>query len=95
MGFPDPVAIPDWIKDIAEWWSTGEIDDDTFVSGIEFMIENNIIMIPNLPESQISEDNSVPSWVRNNANWWALDRISEEEFVNAIKFLVEKGIIVV
>ena len=95
LGFPDPVAVPDWIKNNAQWWSTGKINDDDFVSGIEFMIENNIITIPNLPDSQTSSDDTVPSWVRNNANWWALDQISEKEFINAIKYLVEKGIIVV
>ena len=95
MGFPDPLEIPPWLKDIAEWWSTGEIDDETFVSGIQFMIENQIIVIPNLPESQSNIDTTIPSWVRNNANWWALDKITEDDFVSAIKFLVEKGIIIV
>ena len=95
LGFPDPVRIPDWIKKNAEWWSMGQISDDDFISGIQFMIENHIIIIPNLPESAASSDGTVPSWVRNNANWWALDKISEKEFVSAIKFLIEKGIIIV
>ena len=95
LGFPDPVRIPDWIKKNAEWWSMGQISDDDFISGIQFMIENHIIIIPNLPESAASSDGMVPSWVRNNANWWALDKISEKEFVSAIKFLIEKGIIIV
>ena len=73
----------------------GQISDDDFISGIQFMIENHIIIIPNLPESAASSDGTVPSWVRNNANWWALDKISEKEFVSAIKFLIEKGIIIV
>ena len=28
------VAIPDWIKNNAGWWSDGQIDDNSFVSGI-------------------------------------------------------------
>ena len=94
LGFPDPVAVPDWIKNNAAWWSTGKINDADFVSGIEFMIENNIIVIPNLPDSQNSNAD-LPPWVRNTANWWSLDQISEDEFINAIKYLIEKGIIVV
>ena len=94
LGFPDPIAVPDWIKNNAAWWSTGQINDDDFVSGIEFMIENDIIVIPNLPESQNS-DADLPSWIRNTANWWSLDQISEDEFVNAIKYLIENGIIIV
>ena len=95
LGFPDPISIPNWIKNNAKWWSTGKISDEEFVSGIQFMIENNIITIPNLPESQVYEEKIVPNWVRNNANWWALDKISEDEFVNAIKYLVKQGIILV
>ncbi len=95
LGFQDPVAIPSWIKNNAEWWSTGQITDSDFLAGIEFMIENNIIVIPYLPEPDSNSDHDVPNWIRNNANWWAQDKISEDEFVNGIKFLIQNGIIVV
>ena len=95
LGFPDPIPIPDWIKNNAEWWATGKISDKEFISGIQFMIQNNIIIIPNLPQPQISDDQNMPDWIRNNANWWALDKISEEEFVNGIKYLIQQGIITV
>jgi hypothetical protein len=29
-----PQEIPDWIKTNANWWADGEIDDNSFVSGI-------------------------------------------------------------
>ncbi len=93
LGFPDPVSVPDWIKNNAGWWATGKISDKEFVSGIQFMIENNIMIIPNLSDSQTSQVESVPNWIRNNAGWWAYGKISEEEFVGGIKFLVEQGII--
>jgi len=95
LGFPDPVAVPSWIKNNAEWWSTGQITDSDFLDGIEFMIENNIIIIPYLPEPESNSNQDVPNWIRNNANWWAEDKISENEFVNAIKFLIQNGILVV
>ena len=37
--------IPDWIKLNAEWWVEGAVDDQTFLDGIEFMIENEIINV--------------------------------------------------
>jgi len=46
--------VPGWIKNNAKWWSEGQIDDDTFVSGIQFLIQEKIINIPDLPE-QASE----------------------------------------
>jgi len=95
LGFPDPVPVPEWIKNNAQWWATGKISDEEFISGVQFMIQNDIMIIPNLPEPQISDDKDIPTWIRNNANWWALDRISEEEFVNGIKYLIQQGIIAV
>jgi len=46
--------VPSWIKNNAKWWSEGQIDDDTFVSGIQFLMTEKIINIPDLPE-QASE----------------------------------------
>ena len=95
LEFPNPGSIPSWIKNNAEWWSTGQITDSDFLDGIEFMIENHIIVIQSMPKSPITSDQDVPNWIRNNANWWSQDKISEDEFVNAIRFLIQNGIIVV
>ena len=37
--------IPDWIKTNAGWWAEGAVDDTTFLNGIEFLIENDIINV--------------------------------------------------
>jgi phosphonate transport system substrate-binding protein len=37
--------IPEWIKTNAGWWAEGEVDDATFLNGIEFLIENDIITV--------------------------------------------------
>ncbi len=37
--------IPDWIKNNAGWWAEGTIDDESFLSGIEFLIENDVINV--------------------------------------------------
>ena len=37
--------IPSWIKDSAGWWADGQIDDETFVDGIEYLISNGILQI--------------------------------------------------
>tara|TARA_B100001559_G_scaffold300272_1_gene286245 strand:- start:301 stop:1623 length:1323 start_codon:yes stop_codon:yes gene_type:complete len=88
------LEIPDWVKNNADWWSQGLIDDSSFVSGIQYMITNEIIIIPDLPESSGS-GGGVPDWVRNNAGWWAEGLITDEDFVKGIEFLVKNGIIIV
>ncbi len=35
--------IPDWIKTNAGWWAAGDLDDETFLNGITFLIENGVI----------------------------------------------------
>jgi hypothetical protein len=58
------------------------------------MLENNIIMISNIPFGNASGD-EIPDWVRNNALWWSQDLISENEFVNSLEFLIQEGIIII
>ncbi len=39
--------IPDWIKSNAGWWANGQIDDNSFVQGIQFMIKEGLMKISN------------------------------------------------
>ena len=43
--------IPNWFKNNAEFWAQNQIDDETFVVGIKYLIEKKIIHIPNLQKS--------------------------------------------
>jgi hypothetical protein len=94
LGYENPVSVPDWIRNNAEWWATGKINDSAFVSGIEFMLENNIIMVSTTSSGNISNDD-VPDWVRNNAHWWSQNLISEDEFINSLEYLIQEGIITI
>ena len=90
--FADDV-IPDWIKNNAGWWAGGQIDDSSFVSGIQWLISNGIMTIPPTEQGTSDIDNIIPGWIKNNAGWWADDKISEAEFISAIQFLIKNGII--
>ena len=90
LGYGDPISVPDWIKNNAEWWAIGEITDSDFVSGIEFMLENNIIMVSSVSSSGNISTEEIPLWIRNNAHWRSQDLISEDEFVNSLKFLIQE-----
>jgi len=35
--------LPKWIKNNAGWWADGQIDDETFVQGIEYLVKTGII----------------------------------------------------
>ena len=86
--------IPDWVKNNAGWWSEGLIDDSDFISGIQYLIKEGIMIIPETKTvSQTSE--GIPEWVKNNAGWWADELIGDSDFVSGIQFLIQQGIMVV
>lgn len=37
--------VPDWIRNSASWWYDGIVSDNEFLKSIEFLIENDIIII--------------------------------------------------
>jgi hypothetical protein len=85
------IEIPSWIKNNAGWWAENTIDDYTFVQGIQYLINEEIMNIPQT-ESGESSGNDIPSWIKNNAGWWAEDAIDDETFVQAIQYLITNGI---
>ena len=86
--------IPDWIRNNAEWWAQGAIGDNDFVSGIQYLIKEGVMHIPEtnkLPTT--GESNEIPAWIKNNADWWSQRLISDDDFVKGIQYLVGQGII--
>ena len=86
--------IPGWIKNTAGWWADGTIDDGSFVSGIEWLVSNDIIQVPATAVSS-SAESSIPSWIKNTAGWWADGTIDDGSFVNAIQHLIKVGIMTI
>jgi len=96
----EDTQIPGWIKNVASWWANGEISENEFLTGIEYLINNNIISVNFIPCSIITEDQNifsstglVPNWVKNNAKWWSEDLIGDTDFTNGINYLIEEQII--
>ena len=85
--------LPKWLKANAGWWAQDKIDDSTFASGIQYMIEEQIIRIPNAKSHPNSAVTEIPSWIKTNAAWWHEGRITDSDFVVGIQFLIENGVI--
>ena len=89
-----PAKIPNWIKNNAGWWADGSIDDNSFVQGIQWLINEGIMKIP--PTSQgTSSGNQIPDWIKNNAGWWADGSIDDNSFVQGIQWLIKEGIMTI
>jgi hypothetical protein len=85
------ISIPEWIKNNAGWWSSGKIGDSDFVSGIQFLIKEKIMIIPET-KCGSEESNKIPEWIKNNAGWWATGKIEDSDFVSGIQWLITNGI---
>jgi len=93
-GPSESTQIPDWVRGNAEWWAQGAIGDSDFVSGIQYLIKEGIMTIPETSQGKTSDDSQeIPSWIKNNADWWAQGLITDDDFVKGIQYLVEQGII--
>jgi len=79
--------IPSWIKNTAGWWATDKIPDEEFLKGINFLIDNNLLIVDLSNIQEISEEEKRIS----DRNQWEfsryLDRI--ENIVNKDKRYIE------
>jgi len=91
--------IPNWIKNVAGWWASGVISENEFLTGIEYLVNNNIISLDFVPcnyeiqNQTISPSKSVPDWIKNNASWWSENLIDDIDFINGLQYLIEYKII--
>ena len=90
----EETSIPEWIKNNAGWWASGEIPDSAFVSGLQWLISNDIMSIPPTEQGEGS-DNVIPGWIKNNAGWWASGEIPDSAFVSGLQWLISNGIMTV
>jgi len=88
---PPSTKVPSWIKTTASFWVDGISTDKEFVSAIEFLIKERVIVIP--PTSQGSGSAAeIPSWIKTTTGFWVDGFTSDDEFVSAIQWLITNGI---
>ena len=87
-------SIPEWVKSNAGWWADGTISESEFVSAIQFLIKEGIMVVPPTTVSAQQSD-GIPEWVKNTASWWSQGAISDSEFVSGIQHLITVGIITI
>lgn len=86
------IVVPDWIKNNAGWWADGKISDSDFTKGLEYLIAQKIVQIPQ-SESTSGSGPQIPPWIKNNAKWWSEGQIENSDFVKGIQYLIQNGVI--
>ena len=89
----ETMEIPAWIKSNAGWWADGQIDDGSFVQGMQFLISEGFMRV-DVPEQGTGASNTgeaIPAWIKSNAGWWADGQIDDGSFVQGMQFLISEG----
>ncbi|NNL59466.1 MAG: PQQ-dependent sugar dehydrogenase, partial [Nitrosopumilus sp.] len=81
----DIIIIPQWIQDSAILWSDDVISDETFVDGLQELVNYGVLENAN-PDSE----NKIPKWIKNSAKWWATGQIDNQTFVQSIQWMMDK-----
>jgi len=85
--------IPEWVKQITDWWSIGNISDKRFTENIQYLIKKEIIIIPENKKFENPSELKMISVVRNNVSQWSQNEISDEEFYKNMNWLIENKFI--
>ena len=75
-GYANAESVPNWVKTNAGWWASGDIDQQSFIQGIEYLVNQGIISVP-VQKVSGEKSETVPDWIKNTAGWWAEDAISD------------------
>ncbi len=85
--------VPKWIKKSASFWIQGNTSDIEFVSAMQYLVNEGIIVLPQTEKTQDSGGN-ILNWIKQTVRFWVDGHTTDAEFTNAIQYLVKQGIIV-
>ena len=89
----DEGNVPEWVKDSTNWWTLTKISDQDFLNSLEYMIENNIIKIPENKDFENENELKMMSWIRNNFSMWSQNTSSDDEFFKSTQWLIDNKLI--
>lgn len=87
------IVIPFWIREFSKYWYNGSISETEFANGIEYLIKENIIVIPDSENEKITGEVKIPNWIKISTGWWIDGKISDQEYVKSLEYLIKSGII--
>jgi hypothetical protein len=90
----ESTSIPNWVKSTAKFWINGDVTDNDFEKGIQYLVQSKIIKISEIQQNTQSIQR-VPPWVKSLAGLWVNGQATDDDFAKAIEYLVNVGIIIV
>ena len=85
--------IPDWVRHNAKWWSLTQISDQDFAKGLEYLINQGIIVIPENTQAEGAPEKQLAGWLRKDAGWWSQGLLTDDEFLKSIQWMINNEFI--
>ncbi len=83
--------IPPWIKNVALWWSQGQINDSEFENCIKYLVQLGIIKVHPITSSSVGYT-QIPPWIKDVANWWGANQASDTYFSSITQWLMQTSV---
>ena len=97
--FSQTEQIPSWIKTTAAFWVDGVTTDHEFISAMEFLIDNGVIVIPKIVELEqeiMRLGQELENIQKQEETSETTDGVTtDHEFISAMEFLIDNGVIVI
>ena len=85
--------IPDWFRHNAKWWSLTKISDQDFAKGLEYLINQGIVVIPENTQAEGAPEKQLAGWLRQDAGWWSQGLLKDDEFFKSIQWMINNEFI--
>ena len=77
-------SIPEWIRNIATWWGTGQVSDEEFKNAIAYLINNGIITIEASSIERPFEELWFQTIYMTSEEWCVSEDYNEMMFYNEV-----------
>ena len=81
------LVIPNWIKEVAFLWVSGEISGANYVDVLGSLVAEGLLVPGDDAEP------SLPAWLVAPTAWWLGGLITDEAYVTMLQYLVDRGIV--
>jgi len=87
------VKIPDWIKNLTQYWLNQQMSDEQYAATMKYLIEQKIVHVPYSKQTTDDAASEVPIWIKTNSQRWIDGEMTNDEFSIGVQWMLERGLI--
>lgn len=84
------IVVPNWIKQVAFYWVSGEISGANYADTLLYLVEQGMITVPEVDGGEPD----IPPWVAHATVWWLRDEITDEAYILLLQYLLDNMVMI-